>query len=453
MPNILQWVNLIKHDTYVEDEITSQHRIGRFKVRCTFSNAASELVRLRIVAEGGDNTNYTTAEERRNLNYKLVKTQPIMTTGESESELEQDFWLPAGGGNQYKVEAMHNGNVVATSQIIETRRKLYYQIITMTGLTIPSSFSAFEDEYWNEAKKYYIKLKNIGNAEIAPIENIGSDADTAVLRQRVRAVYDRTYDYGTPGNLKTFTTSIVFTDHLAVKDVGKELNLPVTGAIVKGSSQTIPIVYAAEGQSRKTHYLWRNLVTGEGPNISATFIDHDDVHHDITADVSLGAVTVGSSGVGELIVDTSNFPDSFFSDASNIGLITVTVDAVNRMRAGIALGDNVIVICTKAWWRNTPTTKMLDVMVHELGHKVGMVSDGTGKKIDSTAKLYTGQGHRGPHCSNGYTYDAGARTWSSAAGTKCVMYGSTNGVREFCDVCEPAVRKTDCDVEWGSIAS
>jgi len=453
MPNILQWVNLIKHDTYVEDEITSQHRIGRFKVRCTFSNAASELVRLRIVAEGGDNTIYSTAEERRNLNYKLVKTQPIMTTGESESEIEQDFWLPAAGGNQYKVEAMHNGSVVATSQIIETRRKLYYQIITMTGLTIPSSFSDFEDEFWNEAKKYYIKLKNIGNAEIAPIENIGSNADKAVLRTRVRAVYDRTYDYGTPGSLKTFTTSIVFTDHLAVKDSAQTVHLPVTGAITKGSNQTVTINYAATGKPAMDHYLWRDLVTGEGPNISASFTDDAGATHDITTDVSLGSVTVGSSGICQVVVDTSNFPDSFFTDAANIGMISVTCDAVNRMRAGIALGDNIIVICTRAWWRDTPPSKMLDVMVHELGHKVGMVSDGTGNKVDSTTKQYTGQGHRGSHCSNGYSYDASTRVWSSAGGTKCVMYGSTNGVRAFCDVCEPAVRKTDCDVEWGSIAS
>ena len=104
MPNILQWVNLIKHNTYVEDEITSVHRIGRFKVRCRFSNATTELVQLRIVAEGGDNATYTTAEERRNLNYKLVRTQPQVTSGETETEIEQDFWLPAAGGNKYKVE-------------------------------------------------------------------------------------------------------------------------------------------------------------------------------------------------------------------------------------------------------------------------------------------------------------------------------------------------------------
>ena len=82
-----------------------------------------------------------------------------------------------------------------------------------------------------------------------------------------------------------------------------------------------------------------------------------------------------------------------------------------------------------------------------------MVADGTGKKVDRTSKQYINQRHRGSHCSNGYNYDAATSVWSNGAGTKCVMYGSTNGVRAFCDVCEPAVRKTDCDVEWGSIAS
>lgn len=453
MPNILQWVNLIKYDTYVEDDISSDHRIGRFKVKCTFSQAMTELVQLRIVAEGGDNTSYTAAEERRNLNFKLIKTQPQVTNGESETEIEQGFWLPAAGGNKYKVEALHNGCVVASTRVIETRRKLYYQIISMLGLNIPGDFSPFENEFWNTGKKYYIKLKNIGNAEIATIENIGSGADTALLRQRVRAVYDGNYDYGTPGALKTFTTAIVFTDHLAVKDAGISLRWNVRGDLVKGSKRQLTIMYAAAGQARKKHYLWRNLVTGEGPNISASFIDHNGATHNITSDVSLGPVEVGTSGICKLNVDTSHFPDHFFSDASNQGAIRVNFDAVNRMRAGIALGDNVIVICTKAWWRTTPNDKMLNVMVHELGHKISMIPDGTGKKVDRTSKQYTGQGHRGSHCSNGYSYDAPTKAWSNEAGTKCVMYGSTNGVREFCDVCESAVRKTDCNVAWDSIAS
>lgn len=453
MANILQWVNLIKHSTYVEDDIASEHRIGRFKVKCKFSKAETALIKLRIVAEGSDNSVYTQSEERRNLNYKLIKSQPKITTGETESEIDQDFWLPAGGGNKYKVEALHNGKVVASTKIIESRRRLYYQIITMKGLKIPASFSAFEDEYWNEAKKYYIQLKNIGNAEIDLIENIGSNADTNVLRERVKAVYEGKYDYGTPGSYKTFTTSIVFTDHLAVKDGGKTLRFTINGNFAKGSTLTIPIKYATRGKPVRKHYLWRDLVTGEGPNISVNFTDNNGASHNVTADVSLGAVEVGASGISTLKLDTSNFPDSFFSDATNSGSLTVTVDAVNRMRAGIALGDNVIVICTKAWWRDTPTDKMIDVMVHEVGHKVGMVSDGTGKKIDTTSTHYTGQGHRGGHCSNGYSYDAGTSVWSAGAGSKCTMYGSTNGVREFCDKCEPAVRKTDCDVEWGSVAN
>jgi len=445
-----QWVNLFKIDNFVEDEITSEHRLGRFKVKVTLKNGEAEYLKVRLVAEGSDNIEYSDSEKRRNINFKLVKTQPIMTSGDAETELEQEFWLPAAGGNKYKIEAMYKGDVKATSKVIESRRKLFYQIITMRGLTIPSDFSGFEDEYWNEAKKYYIKLKNIGTAEIDRIENIGSRSDSNALKESAKAVYSgQDYDFGSAGS---YCVAVIFTDHLAVKDAGKTLRWNYNGSISKTTNRNLTIRYASPGQAVGNHYLWRDLVTGEGPNISATFTDHTGAEHDVTSDISLGPVEVGSSGIKKLIFSPANLPDSFFEDASNSGFLSITFDAVNRMRAGLALGDNVIVICTRAWWRDTPSSKMLDVMVHELGHKIGMVSDGTGKKPDATSKQYTGQGHVGSHCSNGYSYDAGTSTWSNGAGDKCVMYGSTNGVRAFCGECEAPVRKADCDVKWSSIA-
>jgi hypothetical protein len=87
-------------------------------------------------------------------------------------------------------------------------------------------------------------------------------------------------------------------------------------------------------------------------------------------------------------------------------------------------------------------------MVHELGHTVGMVANGTGKLPDAVATLYTSaKGHVGNHCYNGNA-DGQARYDSAtdSANSTCVMYGATNGKSAFCDNCAPAVRKLDiCD--------
>ena len=85
-------------------------------------------------------------------------------------------------------------------------------------------------------------------------------------------------------------------------------------------------------------------------------------------------------------------------------------------------------------------------MVHELGHKFGMVTDGTGKKPDKPAKYYTGKGHMGPHCHKGLPVKA---SYSSDAGA-CVMFGATNAPKAFCNHCTPAIRKMDLSTGWSA---
>ena len=135
--------------------------------------------------------------------------------------------------------------------------------------------------------------------------------------------------------------------------------------------------------------------------------------------------------------------------ATATGTITLEVHWVDRMRAGLSFsGGNLICICTRAWWSNKSSVSQNQVMVHELGHKVGMVAVGTGKLPDAVATLYTSaKGHVGNHCYKGNA-DGQARydSVSDHSNSTCVMYGSTNGQSAFCSDCTPAMRKLDiCD--------
>jgi hypothetical protein len=137
--------------------------------------------------------------------------------------------------------------------------------------------------------------------------------------------------------------------------------------------------------------------------------------------------------------------------AAGRGTITLKVNWVDRMRAGLSFsGGNLICVCTRAWWQNESTADQNQVMVHELGHKVGMVADATGNLPDAVASLYdSSKGHVGNHCH--FDRPAGQARYDSSddsANSKCVMYGATNGKSAFCTNCEPAVRKLDISSGW-----
>jgi hypothetical protein len=130
------------------------------------------------------------------------------------------------------------------------------------------------------------------------------------------------------------------------------------------------------------------------------------------------------------------------------GTIKVKVNVVDRMRAGLSFpGGNLICICTKAWWQDLSAPEQNATAIHEMGHKVGMVADGTGKLPDKVATYYDAKGHVGPHCH----FDLPVQdSYSGASGNKCVMFGAIdeNGPSAFCVKCLPAVRKLDLSAGW-----
>jgi hypothetical protein len=95
-------------------------------------------------------------------------------------------------------------------------------------------------------------------------------------------------------------------------------------------------------------------------------------------------------------------------------------------------------------------------LVHEVGHKVGMVPDGQHLLPKAPTTLYgdtphNQQGHQGPHCSLGANYVGGY--WSGAPA--CVMFGANGAFTgnvlnhappTFCGECEQALRKMDLHV-------
>ena len=118
------------------------------------------------------------------------------------------------------------------------------------------------------------------------------------------------------------------------------------------------------------------------------------------------------------------------------------------MRGGLSFpGGNLICVCTKAWWKENDVAIQSSTLVHEMGHKVGMVSNGTGKLPDKVETFYEAKGHVGPHC----FFDLGDQaTYAGVTGNKCVMFGAVGAgsPTAFCVQCIPALSKMDLSAGW-----
>ena len=146
-----------------------------------------------------------------------------------------------------------------------------------------------------------------------------------------------------------------------------------------------------------------------------------------------------SDRCNKISIDVSHLP-------TGRGKIKVLLNVVNRFRGGLALGSgNLVCICTKSYWQKSSSSAQNNITIHEIGHKVGMVSDGTGIKPDKVSSYYWAKGHIVAHCSTGLSTSELMTTdyRLHVSSSTCVMFGTGNGFSNFCVNCAPAVKKAD----------
>lgn len=111
------------------------------------------------------------------------------------------------------------------------------------------------------------------------------------------------------------------------------------------------------------------------------------------------------------------------------------------MQGGLSFGGtNIVAICTRGWRRTKNTADRNQTIIHEVGHQLGMVSNGSGKLPDKTPNHYIGKGYVGDHCHT--SLSATLASYSNSTGT-CVMFGTTNGISTFCGDCAKTIKKID----------
>ncbi|AUX43428.1 uncharacterized protein SOCE26_048760 [Sorangium cellulosum] len=465
MPNLLQWVNLDRDNKFVEDEVTSIERLGPVRFEVTFKKSKAARFRIRTVPVSEPST-YTPTEVARNQNFKIRHARTQTNAGRRKVKITEDVFLPAAGGNSYKLQAKYR-NKVKESRVVETRRKIHYQPVAMATTPVPNMGPT--EAYYGGL---FLLLKSKGGNGTIPFKtNVRVDdwaSGRLPLIQAVKGAY-------TIDNYKPWAFAAVYVNMIASRQE-KEF-LPATSPVYNvgarisnwGSQQ---ISFQLPGGT----YLWWGLEPADdaangGKGVwlvsnSCKFIESGGAVHNIPdANVTIDLTVTRSAlgGYSKLNIEIPVHVRDFWSGKS--GRIGIKLKVVKGFSGGYSEPQiNIITVAKRAWWDENSDTKRLQILCHEMGHKFGMVPEGLGAGLDAGAHLYGGslnpaanqKGHQGPHCENGAVYTPGGAPAPWIGSPACVMFGATScyntaaaghlaAPSTFCGDCEPQVKKLDLD--------
>lgn len=447
--NAEQFVNLNADAKWVDNKIiTSEDRLGHEpRLYVEFDLPGVSEFTLKAVGQS-KNEIYTSDEKSRNAKFKFLEAEKKYQTESNGKLTITDAFIDIAGENKFHFEAEDSQGTKLKSKTLEVKRKLFIQEIKMSGDSGKTAASSIKTAT-KEFNKQGFEMETLTAVNMTEMENIGPSEEASYL-SNVQAAY-KTSD----GKKKEpYTLTIGYTSNLAVKTTGQALSKTAVKVGPKAPKPKIKFAIAGPGKTNpavSSKPLWQKIITGEGWFEKCEF-----------KDAATGVVTkIDEKHCKAIPVNSANpnFCIEVEVDVSKIatpqtGKLTLTVSWVDRMRAGLSFNsNNLICVCTKAYWQTMSASDQNEVIIHEFGHKIGMVPDGSGILPEKTATFYdSSKGHVGTHCHKGIPagqarYDSNA----DAALSACVMYGSTNGHSAFCDNCSVAAKKQDVSAGWATI--
>lgn len=460
-----QWVNLPRESQYVEDEISDIKRLDFVRFKVKFKKALLSGYKLEIRKVGGANfENYEANEQKRNINFKVVGLPGVLTNdGATEVTYEYEIYLNAAGDNEYEIVATHKGKEVTSPFTVKSRRKLFYQVMKMQ--TCPTvSMKRMEDEFWNPGRKHYIKMKKKGaKSTVKLIPCLDDKTDDEFIKESAKGYTLHTH--------KPYAFGMTFVNYIATPEV---LTITKEAKFTPGNPEwTVDL----------DRYLWWEL-SPKDDLFNRWYIDiqlwFEPDSNPAAKDIAkipksmvepFGPAKGAYGGRKQIKFNTPDFCFSkgFLKQTAGKWKVQMKLVCVEGFSGGFAYNNiNLLAICTKAWW-NPSIDGAVQTVIHEVGHKVGMVAHGdkpaygsTPAEISASAarkntlpnappKLYgdvrgtNDQEHMGSHCAKGATFEVG-QGWSGSPG--CTMFGAdaigANKTPEgFCSDCSKAVRKLD----------
>jgi len=452
MPELEQWVNLDEKPDFRGDGIDDVKRLGAIHFKFTFKKAKPSQFRVRLIPIGAAAT-YSDDERNRNEAFRArVTTSVLSNAAQSESVIDKAVHLPAAGGNKYKLQAIHKDKEVDSPVEVIVKRRLYYQVMAMKGM-IAHSTATMDDAFLNPEKEVFIKMLSKDPGRDIPLMGvIEGDAKHDQFIRACGAQYSL-------AKYAPFSFGICFVKYIA-----------------SSGETTVRHRLAANVPSKLGKWSWDGLQAelDIDQHLWHGFDDAEDLAQAWLLDIYVGFLATGAMVAeavprSELCISIVGPKEFTYGGYKKIS-VTVVDGAVKRKMASARQGEfifevkvktaegwtngfaytsiNLIAIASRVLWKDMDAATREYTLNHEVGHKVGMVSDGTGKAAEKSPNHYTGNTHQGNHCSKGATFLGGY--WSGAPG--CVMFGANgaySGVTlnaapaTFCPDCEPRVRKLD----------
>lgn len=404
------------------------------RVRVRFDRPCTESFKIKL-DPGVSNRIYSAAEEGRNSNFKHETTEKTYTTDADGTKIITDLQSASAGKDTYKYTAEDNhGNIVTSAGEIETIRRIYLQELKMVGVAAANNLNTFTNEF----DEHGIEIVKLPDKPMDHVDNVGSTGtDINNFETTARAAYV----ISGCSSREPYVVAMAYTDHLA----DKEIPTPITktGVTVGPGNPAVSIPIIVNGKRKS---LWNKIVTGESWFISASFRKNGGT---VADDVNIPIANVNP------VPDDPAVPEDCSSVSIQVtgltttnqnGTITLRVLAVNRMSGGFSISPgNLICVCARCWWRPISIADQNHVMIHEMGHKIGMVPDNS--SLDMGPNQYTGKGHVGPHCHTGHAI---LPDYSNFTTSGCVMFGATHAGTDFCIFCARAVKKVDISAGWSA---
>jgi hypothetical protein len=385
--------------------------------------------------------------------------------------------LPPSGGAVYKIEARAGEKTVESTDEIETWRRLFFQTFYMKHGSDPKKdvpdLKKTLDYY---EKTLFVELLEVPEGvqtEIPYLENATSE-DLIRLVKPKYTVKDR----------EPWVLALVFSNALPRYkeiEIGAEpsaakVNLP--GRL--WGNETL------EFDLPNNRYVWWGMNTtddaknggkgiwlrGDGEitvDGRAFMIPKSSIRIDTSQSIKPGS---GFNRLKITLPEAARNQNRIFSKEAKL---TLKLLAVGGFSGGFALvGQNLLTVSRTAWWRDEDTDdEKLQVLNHELGHKLGMVPKGghlfggqceldapdklygdldlvyAGPKPDQTLKNWlkynnNAKGHCGAHCERGAKGVRTADGWVWSGKPQCTMFGATSiedahPPQKFCEVCAKLV--------------
>lgn len=439
---ILQYVNIFQDPKFVDgDEICNLDRLGRnIRVKIIFNSPGVHEFKIQIVADPS-NISYSTTEKLNNDNYKYedqILSFETMENGELIID-EEYLFLDVAGNNLYKFKAWDcNNTEVTTSAEIKTMRLLYYSEARMTGLAsaLPTAqLIDVEDEYL----KHGLILRRLNTYSVPLVENIETRHEENAFFRSVSTATLNNKSAKMP-----YFFSIGYTGHLAIKGAApiKDYNKVAVGPVQKKVK-----VQVSNGSD--VYPLWYKITSSDSWYVDCYFLatgktdipaNRINIPKSRITPIQTIQTNVGIGCCNEVEIDVSFLP-------VDTGDIFMEVYYMERMRGGLgADGGDIVTICTKANWKASPPQDQVKAIIHEIGHMVGMTSDGKKRGLDLSPTYYNNTNapnHNGDHCYCGITANPPYDAPTAIPQSTCVMYGAIANSSSFCVECGKRVRKTD----------